>query len=104
MGTGFLVFLFSFIVISALVAIELEDTLSSIISLTVFGVLLAIAFAILQAPDVALTQAVVNSGLVTSFFIVAYSRTQKDYIDRPTRRKPRPKSPAEAKHPDEELK
>jgi multicomponent Na+:H+ antiporter subunit G len=38
-----------------------EDLLSSFISLSVMGVLMATVFALLRAPDVALTQAIINS-------------------------------------------
>ena len=81
MCTSFMTFLCAFIILAAIVAVELTDTLSSIISLTVFGILLAIVFVIFQAPDVALTQAVINSGLVTSLFLVAYSRTQTNICE-----------------------
>ncbi|MFP4483123.1 MAG: Na(+)/H(+) antiporter subunit B [Thermovirgaceae bacterium] len=77
MTISFFAFLCGFLVLTAVVAAEIEDILSAVISLSVFGILLAIAFAILQAPDVALTQAVINSGLVTSLFLVAYSQTEK---------------------------
>ncbi len=77
MSIGLFVFFFFFLVITALVASEAEVMLSAVIALSVFGVLLAILFAILQAPDVALTQAIINSGLVTSLFLVAYSQTGK---------------------------
>lgn len=77
MSMPFLVFLYGFLAATALVAALIDDILSSVIALSVFGVLLAIVFAVLQAPDVALTQAVINSGLVTSLFLVAYSQTEK---------------------------
>lgn len=74
---AFFAFVCVFLALTALVASEARDILSAVISLSVFGVLMAMIFVILQAPDVALTQAVINSGLVTSFFLVAYSQTQK---------------------------
>lgn len=77
MNIGLFVFLSLFLVVTALVASEAEEMLSAVIALSVFGVLLAILFAILQAPDVALTQAIINSGLVTSLFLVAYGQTGK---------------------------
>jgi len=70
-------FIFLFLVATALSAALMEDILSSVISLSVFGILLSMVFAILQAPDVALTQAVINSGMITSIFLVAYSQTMK---------------------------
>ena len=77
MNEYLLAFLYFFILLTAVVAVFLDDLLSSFISLSVTGVLMATVFALLRAPDVALTQAIINSGLVTSLFLVAYSRTQR---------------------------
>lgn len=77
MSMSFLVFLYGFLIVTAVVASLIDDILSAVIALSIFGILLAIVFAILQAPDVALTQAVINSGLLTSIFLVAYSQTKK---------------------------
>jgi len=77
MTVSFYALICGFLIVTAIVASEIEDILSAVISLSVFSVLLAIAFAILQAPDVGLTQAVISSGLVTSLFLVAYSQTEK---------------------------
>lgn len=77
MSMPFLVFLYGFLIATAVVAALIDDILSAVIALSVFGILMAIIFAVLQAPDVALTQAVINSGLLTSLFLVAYSQTEK---------------------------
>lgn len=77
MSITFFTFLAAFLIVTALTASEARDILSAVIALSVFGILMAIIFVILQAPDVALTQAIINSGLVTSLFLVAYSQTQK---------------------------
>jgi multicomponent Na+:H+ antiporter subunit B len=82
MSTALYGFFCVFLILTALVSSEIEDILSSVISLSVNGILLAILFVILQAPDVALTQAVINSGLVTSLFLVAYSQTEKQDLRR----------------------
>lgn len=73
MSLAFMIFLYAFLVGAALVISWIEDILSAVITLSVFGILMAIVFAILQAPDVALTQAVINSGIVTALFLVAFS-------------------------------
>lgn len=49
MTLSFFAFLCGFLALTAIVTAETEDILSAVISLSVFGVLLAIAFAILQA-------------------------------------------------------
>lgn len=76
MSLPFFAFLCLFLIVAAVTAAE-ADVLSAVIALSTFAILMAIVFVILQAPDVALTQAVINSGLVTSLFLVAYSQTQK---------------------------
>jgi multicomponent Na+:H+ antiporter subunit B len=77
MSLPFMAFLYVFLIATALTASWIGDILSAVIALSVFGILLATAFAILQAPDVALTQAVINSGIVTALFLVAFSQTEK---------------------------
>lgn len=77
MSLAFMIFLYVFLIGTALVISAINDILSAVITLSVFGILLATSFAILQAPDVALTQAVINSGIVTALFLVAFSQTEK---------------------------
>ncbi len=77
MSLAVMIFLYVFLVATAIVISAINDILSAVITLSVFGILLATAFAILQAPDVALTQAVINSGIVTALFLVAFSQTEK---------------------------
>ncbi|MCB4757384.1 MAG: DUF4040 domain-containing protein [Elusimicrobia bacterium] len=52
--------LFGFMIISALVAIELDDLVSSVIAVSAVGLGLSMAFIVLKAPDVAFTQLVVE--------------------------------------------
>ena len=49
-----------FMIIAAIVAIEMKDLLSSVIAVGAVGLGLSIAFLILKAPDVAITQLVVE--------------------------------------------
>lgn len=72
-----------FMAATALAAVTMADVLGSIIALKVFGVLMTIMFVLFQAPDVALTQAVINSGLLPALFLVALSRTRHADQDRP---------------------
>ncbi|MBN1270227.1 MAG: DUF4040 domain-containing protein, partial [Kiritimatiellae bacterium] len=57
---GLLVILLLLMIIAALVAIETSNLLSSIISVGAVGFLLSIAFLLLGAPDIAITQIVVE--------------------------------------------
>jgi len=59
------------------IAIELRDLLHSTIVLAGASVLLAVAFYILQAPDIAITQAAVGAGVTTVLFVIAISRTRR---------------------------
>lgn len=68
-----LVFLFALYVI----AIELKDLLYSIIILTGGSMTLAVIFYMLQAPDIAITQAAVGAGVSTVLFVIAISRTRR---------------------------
>ena len=49
-----------FMIVGAIVAIEIKDLLSSVIAVGAVGLGLAISFLILKAPDVAITQLVVE--------------------------------------------
>lgn len=57
---GFLIILLLLMIVAALVAIETSNLLSSIVSVGAVGFLLSIAFLILAAPDIAITQIVVE--------------------------------------------
>lgn len=61
-----------------IVAIELKDLLYSVILLTGASVILAVVFYMLQAPDIAITQATVGAGISTVLFVIAVSRTRRE--------------------------
>lgn len=65
------------VVILAAVAIELKDLLHSVIVLSGVGVLMTFLFFLLQAPDIAITQAVVEAALITVIYVIAISRTSR---------------------------
>lgn len=77
MSEALLLLLLGFLVLSAVATVVLEDILSSIIAFSVFGVLLSIIFVVFQAPDVALAQAVIGSGLITAMFVVTLSKVRE---------------------------
>ena len=60
-----------------LVAIELKDLLYSVIVLAGSSITLAVIFYMLQAPDIAITQAAVGAGVTTVLFVIAISRTRR---------------------------
>jgi uncharacterized MnhB-related membrane protein len=59
------------------IAIELKDLLYSIIILAGGSITLAVIFYMLQAPDIAITQAAVGAGVSTVLFVIAISRTRR---------------------------
>lgn len=65
------------IVITALLAIELKDLLACAALLGAMSVLLSLEFYLLQAPDVAITEAAVGAGLGTAIFVIAVMKTRR---------------------------
>jgi uncharacterized MnhB-related membrane protein len=59
----------SLLVILAFIAINSKDTMKAVMFLSGLSMLSVIAFVLMKAPDVAVTEAVIGSGLVTSLFI-----------------------------------
>lgn len=59
------------------IAIELKDLLYSVIVLGGASITLAVIFYMLQAPDIAITQAAVGAGVSTVLFVIAISRTRR---------------------------
>lgn len=71
------IILLLFIVILAIVAIQIKDLLSSAIILGVYSFLMAIIWVELQSVDVAFTEAAVGAGATTAFLIAAIARTKR---------------------------
>lgn len=65
------------IVVSAFLAISLEDLLSAVVAYGVAGLLLSLQFYLLQAPDVAITEASIGAGLTIALFIFTLRKTQR---------------------------
>lgn len=59
------------LILFAILALEVRDLLASVGILTGYSFLLALLFAELGAPDVALTEAALGAGLTGVFFLVA---------------------------------
>ena len=65
------------ILITAFYAVFAKNILSSVISLGVTGGFVALAFILLHAADVALSEAAVGAVLSTAIFIIAVRKTTK---------------------------
>lgn len=54
----------------AIACVTTENILAAIVRLSLLSMVAVVAFALMRAPDVALTEAVIGSGLVTFVFVV----------------------------------
>ncbi|KLO25002.1 MULTISPECIES: Na(+)/H(+) antiporter subunit B [unclassified Marinitoga] len=57
------------LLIFAFLAIESKKIINSVIYLSILSMLSVVSFIFMKAPDVAITEAVIGSGLVTAIFI-----------------------------------
>jgi len=55
-----------------------KKIVTSIIMLSALSMVAALAYVIMQAPDVALTEVVIGSGLITFLFLFTYKRKAGD--------------------------
>ena len=75
-----LIVLFTFLsmIVVALYAINSKDITQSVILFMGVGLGSVVLFFIFQAPDVALTEAVIGSGLSTAVFLLGIRHTSKE--------------------------
>jgi energy-converting hydrogenase B subunit D len=62
-------------IVSAAVAMYVKDLVSSVIAVGVVSLFASILYLILQAPDVAMTEAAIGAGLSTLIFLYALKKT-----------------------------
>ena len=70
------ILLVALMLVGALFAVRTNDILSAVIASGFVSLLVSIFFIILQAPDVALTEAAVGAGLTTAIFVFAIKKTR----------------------------
>ena len=58
-------------------AVIIKDLVHAVILLAIADVLLAVAFYMMGAPDIALTQVAIVAGLTTFIFMIAISKTRR---------------------------
>lgn len=63
------------ILVSALLAVVLKDTLAAIVSGGLASLFASLTFLLLAAPDVAMAEAAIGSGLATFIFLYALRKT-----------------------------
>jgi energy-converting hydrogenase B subunit D len=65
------------LIASALLVYWFRDLLAATLAAGIFSFLSSVEFYILQAPDVAISQAAIGAGLTTAIFIVAIRATTR---------------------------
>lgn len=75
------IILFVFLVISAIVALEVKDLLVAVVTLTIFSFTIALLFIAMGAIDVGFTEAVVGAGVTGILFVVAIYQTSRKTND-----------------------
>jgi energy-converting hydrogenase B subunit D len=64
------------ILISGLLAVQLDSLVSAVISAGLASLFAAVVYVVLAAPDVAMTEASIGSGLSTMIFLYAIRKTR----------------------------
>ncbi|MBA5941923.1 MAG: DUF4040 domain-containing protein [Methanophagales archaeon] len=71
------IILLCFLVLLSLITAFSRDLLAATVAFSIYSLVLAIVFAQLNAPDVALTEAAVGAGITGLLFVVAITRTTR---------------------------
>lgn len=80
MNLIFIIILGIIMIIAAMMAIYTKNLIAAIISSGVISLLASIIYVILAAPDVAMTEAAIGSGLTTIVFLYAFSKMRKEEV------------------------
>ena len=78
MTTIIIIVLGMIMIIAAFLALHLRSLLSAIIIAGVISLLASVIYLMLAAPDVAMTEAAIGSGLTTIIFIFALKRIKSE--------------------------
>jgi len=65
------------LIVSALMVFYFRDLLAATLAAGFFSFLISVEFYILQAPDVAISQAAIGAGLTTAIFIITIRATSR---------------------------
>lgn len=69
------------ILIFAIIAVEVRDLVRMVISFSIMGILIAIAFYIMDAPYVSVFQLAINAGAITVLFLALLHIVKKRRVD-----------------------
>lgn len=73
--------LFVFLLVAAILALEIKNLLAAVVSLSVFSFLSALLYVTMGAVDVGFTEAVVGGGVSGVLFVVTIFRTTRKSKD-----------------------
>lgn len=73
--------IYIFILLSAIVALEVKDLLVAVVMMTIFSFLMALIFVAMGAIDVGFTEAVIGAGVTGILFVVALYKTSRNTND-----------------------
>jgi len=73
--------IYIFILLSAIVALEVKDLLVAVVMMTIFSFLMALLFIAMGAIDVGFTEAVIGAGVTGILFVVALYKTSRKTND-----------------------
>jgi len=66
------------ILVSGVLAVRLDSLVGAVVSAGLASLFAAVTYVILAAPDVAMTEAAIGSGLSTAIFLYALRATRED--------------------------
>lgn len=65
------------LIVAALFAVKQKDLILAVVGTSAISVILSILYYLLQAPDVALTEAAIGVALSTIIFVIAIKKTER---------------------------
>ena len=74
----FVCLLIIFMLAGAIAASIFKDLINAVIALALVSLIAAILFYFLQAPDVAMAEAAIGTGLTTAIFLITIRRTRRN--------------------------
>ncbi len=81
-----IVLVFSYVLLLAsiglsLISIEVKDLLAAVIFMGAVSLIVSLIFLILQAPDVAMSEAAIGAALTMAIYVIAVKKTEKEDKD-----------------------
>ena len=82
MSDAFAAVLFVFVLVAALATVAFRDVLSVIVIFAAYSLGMALFYAFLLAPDVAMTEAAIGAGVTTLLLLLTLAKTVREDSDR----------------------